>query len=83
MHKVIYYKDKIHASALTHNYSSLFQVCAPVYRAVSLDWGGCEEHPHSAVVVLMLFIISHRIAINNSKRVILFIFTLEYLPETQ
>lgn len=69
MHKVIYYKDKTHTSALTHNYSSLFQVCTAVYRAVPFDWGAAEEHPHSAVVVLMLFIISHINAINNLKRV--------------
>lgn len=72
MHQVIYYNDKIHTSALTHNYSSLFQVCTP---AVSFDWGAAEEHPHSAVVVLMLLIISHINIINNLKRVTLFIFT--------
>lgn len=83
MHKVIYYKDKTHTSVLTQNYSSLFQVCTPVYRAVSFDWGAAEEHPHSAAVVLMLLIISHIIAINNLERVTLFIFTLEYLTETQ
>lgn len=83
MHKVIYYKDKTHTSVLTHNYSSLFQVCTPVYRAVSFDWGAAEEHPHSAAVVLMLLIISHITAINNLERVTLFIFTLEYLTETQ